>query len=177
MKKLTLRYEEIVSIYNTLGYIDVAGSVRWKLLISKNLRALKPTMDKLQEKMVFKDEKHTEYLEKRQKLHREFTTDEQGIPITRVTDEKTGAIERVVPMAKQNDWVKASEELREEYKEVFDAMEEHQRNVSKMMSETVEVEVHTIPFAEIPHADNFRQRDFTALSPLFEEEMTEAESK
>lgn len=168
--QMKLRNEEIVKLYNTLAYVNLPGTVKFKYLLAKNERLIRPVVEALQDGAKFEHENQEEYNKKKQQLHRDFTTDaETGKPITKIVDEKTGQIERTVPLAKQDDYMKAIEDLGGEYKEMFEEMEKHQREVSKLMSESQEIEIAQIPFKEIPDSDNFRQQDFNILVVLFGE--------
>jgi len=177
--KASLTNQEIVNTFRHLTNLKFSGTPKCTYVLAKNRAALKPVVDKLEkmEQEGMDQERVKAYQTALDVILKQFTTDDKGIPI--VQDLGQGRYQRVVPAAKQGEFMVAREALDKEYADLHLASDLHQRSMAEFLKEETEVDLRTLDSGELPK--EIQQADMNMLylfvkDPEGESEL-EAESK
>jgi len=148
--KIKLKNSEWVQIHNAITNADFGGKPKFTYALARNKSILKPHIEAIQEaaNQWQKSDRSKEFQRRSDALLKEHGTQPDGQPSGR--EFEGGQLRRVVPASKQGAFVAAQEKLREEFKDVFDAMEINSKELEAVLKDDVTFDVRTVKFEDLP---------------------------
>lgn len=156
--------EYFLTLYQKLSYLgDLKGS-KFSFTISKNKEVLAPMLKKVQE-MAKRPEGFAEYDSKRTEINKKYALkDEKG---EFILIEKKGVKNYDIDPSKTEVYEKELSDLKIEYKEVLDTIENQKVLLDEYVNEEVEIKLRALPLSIVPNDITIDQMDI--LSKLIEE--------
>lgn len=175
-KKVEMTNAEVLNLFNVVSSLNVQGKAKFAFALAKTRQYLKPAVAKIEEtrSKFLGSEKYQEYIKRQQSLLKVFAVNADGTPCTRQDQE--GRINRTVPLAKQGEFLAASESLTAEYQTELDAINKKNEEFIAVLNDKVEVEIYQIPLAQVPDTQ-IPQDAFNILYVLILEDEAEAKGE
>ena len=141
---MQINREKLIEMYGVFERLAKDKcSVKFHYTVLKNKRLIQPEIDSIREV----NEPHPKYQEfekKRMELCHSFTEkDENG-------KSKIENNNFIIPQESREEFDKQMNDLKTEYQEMFDNMDEKQKEFENLLKEDVEIELITIPMSIIP---------------------------
>lgn len=143
---------EVLNLYNALSNTDLSGNAKFVYTLAKNRALLKPLVDTLQEvttSYAKENPRVKEFQEKGEELLKKFAVTEDGSPAVRQAQDGN-SFQRIIPAAKQSEFIKARLALDEAYKDVNLGFELRQREFAEILKEEVDVPLRMLKLKDVP---------------------------
>src|SRR3972149_426790 len=118
MRKIKLSNADIINLFQVLHNLKIRGTPKFMYAMAKNRDSLKSYVVTLETaRDAYNDDpRFKEFQKATGELLTKFSNDADGKP--NVRDDGNGNLRRVIPVARQSEYVQARDALNEEYKDV-----------------------------------------------------------